>query len=410
MMMISMLEGEINLQAVVIANVLGFGLMLIVMLNKRYRRKIITLDDKLYNWMCYLCMVLCLVEIATFWVDGKGFSGARQLNVGGNALLYLLSALFAYLWCFYWDHKCFSDLHRLRRWYGLAAIPAVGVLLVCVANLFVPIMFWVGEDNQFYRTNWVVVCYLVTFGYLTAGALLVFWYRRKGNKYLFMPVMTFIIPVYLGCLAQLLCYGIATIWVSVALGLTALYINLQKEQVYLDPLTALYNRNYLMHYLQALSQRRRKGGRILGLLLDVNDFKRINDTYGHLCGDEVLQQVARILQQALEVPGAVIRYGGDEFVVIWEESPQESGQQLQEKIHRYLAVFNASGKSPCPISVSIGMGEFDLVNKDAFFHDMDKRMYSQKQDYYQKLGRDRRRARDATIQRKEEGGHHEIQP
>ena len=115
MMMISMLEGEINLQAVVIANVLGFGLMLIVMLNKRYRRKIITLDDKLYNWMCYLCMVLCLVEIATFWVDGKGFSGARQLNVGGNALLYLLGALFAYLWCFYLDHKCFSDLHRLRR-------------------------------------------------------------------------------------------------------------------------------------------------------------------------------------------------------------------------------------------------------------------------------------------------------
>lgn len=103
MMMISMLEGEINLQAVVIANVLGFGLMLIVMLNKRYRHKIITLDDKLYNWMCYLCMVLCLVEIATFWVVGKGFSGARQLNVGGNALLYLLSALFAYLWCFYLD-------------------------------------------------------------------------------------------------------------------------------------------------------------------------------------------------------------------------------------------------------------------------------------------------------------------
>ena len=106
----------------------------------------------------------------------------------------------------------------------------------------------------------------------------------------------------------------------------------------------------------------------------------------------------------------MIRYGGDEFVVIWEESPQESGQQLQEKIHRYLAAFNASGKSPCPISVSIGMGEFDLENEDAFFRDMDKRMYSQKQDYYQKLGRDRRRARDATIQRKEEGGHHEIQP
>lgn len=181
-MMISMLEGEINLQAVVIANVLGFGLMLIVMLNKRYRHKIITLDDKLYNWMCYLCMVLCLMEIATFLVDGKGFSGARQLNVGGNALLYLLSALFAYLWCFYLDYKCFSDLHRLRRWYGLAAIPAVGVLLVCVANLFVPIMFWVGEDNQFYRTNWVVVCYLVTFGYLAAGALLVSWHRRKENK------------------------------------------------------------------------------------------------------------------------------------------------------------------------------------------------------------------------------------
>lgn len=85
-----------------------------------------------------------------------------------------------------------------------------------------------------------------------------------------MPVLTFLIPVYLGSIIHLTTYGIALIWVSVALGLTLLYISLQSEDIYLDPLTNLYNRNYLMHYMDRIPRQIRAGMHMTGIRLILN--------------------------------------------------------------------------------------------------------------------------------------------
>lgn len=105
-------------------------------------------------------------------------------------------------------------------------------------------------------------------------------------------------------------------------------------------------------------------------MLDVNNFKYINDTYGHLAGDEVLQEVGKILQSATEGRGAVVRYGGDEFVILLEGDHREMGAYVREEITKGLARYNASGSAPCPISLSLGVSEFDRLNVDKFFRDM----------------------------------------
>lgn len=381
---------SVNMQAVLVANGLGLGLMIVLMLSTNRRGKVVSLDGRLFDWMCRMCLALCILETLSFWLDGRKFPGARTVLLGTNASLFVLNAIFSYTWSVYVDYKFYEDIQRLRKIYIFVALPAVLVCLMCLLNLVMPVFFWVSEDNVYYRTPLVVITYVVTYCYLTYGAVLVFRNRYKTNRYLFMPVMTFLVPIYLGSLIQLCCYGLALIWVSVAFGLTSLYINLQNEKVFLDTLTNLYNRSYLMHYMDYLARQNKKGTPVLGMMLDVNNFKYINDTYGHLAGDEVLQEVGKILQSATEGRGAVVRYGGDEFVILLEGDHREMGAYVREEITKGLARYNASGSAPCPISLSLGVSEFDRLNVDKFFRDMDEKMYDDKRAFYQQADKDRR--------------------
>ena len=95
---------------------------------------------------------------------------------------------------------------------------------------------------------------------------MVFIFHKKIGKYLFMPVIVFLMPIFIGSLLQLLYYGIALIWVSVSFGLISLYINLQNEASMLDSLTKLYNREYLTRYLNYMLQKSSNEKQIAGIM------------------------------------------------------------------------------------------------------------------------------------------------
>lgn len=384
-------KSAINMPAVLIANGLGACLMVTLLLSKRRNGKMVSMDSRIFDWMCYLCLTLCILETLTFWLDAETFSGARNMNIAANALVFMLDAVFAYSWSVYIDYKLFGDFRRLKKYYIYGAIPAVVVCLMCVGNLFTEVFFWVTLENVYYRTSLVWITYLVTYCYLSYGAVLVFYYRNQSNKYMFFPVMLFLTPIFLCSVIQFYNYGLALIWVSTAFGLTSLYISLQNERAFLDTLTNLYNRSYLLHYMDYLMRKMQQGTRVLGIMLDVNDFKHINDTFGHHTGDQVLQMVAKALQASVGGRGAAIRYGGDEFVVLLENAREADGQRFRQQVEQHLVLNNASRAVPCRISLSMGMAEFGNMDVEMFFHVMDLKMYEDKRSFYQKSGNDRRR-------------------
>ncbi|HWP37943.1 MAG TPA: diguanylate cyclase [Gemmatimonadales bacterium] len=127
-----------------------------------------------------------------------------------------------------------------------------------------------------------------------------------------------------------------------------------------DILTGLSNRR---HLLTALDQEIRRSARherpCTVLMIDVDHFKRYNDTYGHLAGDEVLARVGKLLKEAVRVLDVPARYGGEEFAVVLSETDLEGGAEVAERIRTRVAQeqFTVEGGS-ASVTLSIGVASF----------------------------------------------------
>jgi diguanylate cyclase (GGDEF)-like protein len=123
-----------------------------------------------------------------------------------------------------------------------------------------------------------------------------------------------------------------------------------------DALTGLLNRYGLQRALQReLAEARRYQRPLSCLLLDLDNFKKINDTHGHGAGDTVLQQIAGILSQAVRGSDVVFRYGGEEFLMLLPETDLEGAAALAEKIRLAVAAQLFGGGHILPLTLSVGV-------------------------------------------------------
>ena len=150
-----------------------------------------------------------------------------------------------------------------------------------------------------------------------------------------------------------------------------------------DPLTGVYNRRYLDRVLPTEKDRAERFERPFALLmLDLDDFKRVNDQYGHRQGDQILVAFAQSLQRHVRSIDAVIRYGGDEFLVVLLETDLEGAEKAARRIRR--RVVEALESSPAVptdarIGVSVGLSVRNPgENVDEKLAEADHRMYSEK--------------------------------
>ena len=141
-----------------------------------------------------------------------------------------------------------------------------------------------------------------------------------------------------------------------------------------DHLTGLFNRRYLMESLVREVQRNtRKGGALSVMILDIDHFKRINDTYGHLQGDVVLQKVASQIQKSLRSYDIAARYGGEEFFLILPESNQKEAAAVADRLRQSIQEMTYNGAlNGLTVTDSFGVSSV-LFDSDESIDDLIKR-------------------------------------
>jgi diguanylate cyclase (GGDEF)-like protein len=158
--------------------------------------------------------------------------------------------------------------------------------------------------------------------------------------------------------------------------------NSERSAGLVDSVTNVFNRNFLHELLQGEIARAERNQRPLALVMcDINNFKRINDRYGHLMGDYVLAQVASILKYCVRGSDYIVRYGGDEFLVILPETEDTGAKIVLRRIHQKVSDWDQENRvGELPISVSLGLHHHvtgQAAEKD--LAEADSRMYQAKQ-------------------------------
>jgi len=152
-----------------------------------------------------------------------------------------------------------------------------------------------------------------------------------------------------------------------------------------DPLTGCANRRTLLEKLHSEIERARRYGLALSvLMIDLDHFKRVNDTRGHLTGDDALRQVAQLLRSVMRSVDVVARYGGEEFLVVLPETAAAGAMSFAERVRERVADHDfAAGGDPLSVTVSVGVATVDPgteTDADDLLARADAALYRAKRD------------------------------
>lgn len=287
----------------------------------------------------------------------------------------------------------FVDLHlgRVQRQQrqGLLFLPAAFGVALCWISCWYPLVYGVSSRGIVsHRPGTELLAVIYAYYQICGIGRWIYYYRRGVDMKLF-GIWSYAVPIVVGLAAQKLWPTLSLFWAGEAIAMACLLLAMQNEQIYRDELTGLYNRAYL-HWIYS---RRRSGRlRLTGIMVDLNDFKEINDRCGHAVGDEALVCAAELLRQTAGRGGIVVRYAGDEFVMLIRTGQERIGEQVIRRLQESLARFNAQGDHPYRLSAAAGSALFDsqTMTIDEFLDRMDQRMYADKERYYKKSGREPR--------------------
>lgn len=378
--------GGPNMAEIIIVNSIGAFLMARLLIVRSGEWENHYPWEKLFSAMIWLTIIGCTAETLSFLIDGRHFPFCRALNYILNSVCFLGTATVGYLWCLFVEYRVFNSPERVRRASRLLAIPLIFDYLLCIISLKTGVVFTITQDNVYQRGSLVAISYFLLFFYFIYSLCLSDISKKNGLHLKTMSSMTFVLPCMIGTLVQGMFYGITLGWTSVAVAFVHVYQQTQFLNFYTDSLSMLYNRRYLDRVTRQIAHS--TPSNIYGIMIDVNDFKHINDAYGHSAGDRAIQHIARILTSSISKSTLAIRYAGDEFILLLRTEDPNVVTGLIRRLEQNVEAWNESHVEPYTLSFAMGYSYFDptQMTADEFLTDMDRRMYENKHTHYRVCG------------------------
>ena len=315
----------------------------------------------LFRYTVYGILCALILDILWIVIDGRMFPGGIFLNRIINAVFLSIGVLLSGIWYLY----VLETLHfHLTKTITCAVmLPGILVTVLNLISIKTGWIFYVTEQNEYVRGSLYFIQMIGSVGLLFVSLIHIVvrlvrgddkGMRRDEKKLLCF----YAIPV-VGTVLSLPFPGMPGTWTCAAVSLGMLYMSDLDTEIVKDSLTGLNNRKTLdtvfADYVRQISPEKR----LFMFMMDLDDFKKINDTYGHTVGDDALVAAASVLRRSIGgVQGMVVRFGGDEFMFLGFFSEEEDVEKMSEIIRTNIKNYSGKPELPCKLAMSVGYCEY----------------------------------------------------
>ena len=352
--------------------------------NLRYWRPIVI--NRLS--LVYITVALnILVNIAWAFVDG-----IPEL-ITLNKILTICSSLLMTMVCmFYYYHvlqRVGINFTNGKFWYISSVFAILGAAILYIISAWTGTAFYIDEQGNHHRGVLFFGDLIASYAYVLCGVIFALVKAFKsdslGDRHKYQTLAAAIIPsIVLGIVNSFLPYpyGLPIVFYGITVSLLILFASSSAGRVTRDSLTGLLNR-FAFDTLLNQAIKRRSSNDLWLIMMDINGFKKINDTFGHAVGDEVLKRVSSTLESICEQYKAIVgRWGGDEFIVYIETTNDETAKELLEAL-KNAVVNDCNQDARFSVSISAGaskLREFETTKH--FFEEADHMLYEDKAKFY----------------------------
>ena len=343
------------------------------------------MKNVLFRNVVYGLIFVLLLDTLWISIDGRVFPGAVQLNLILNGLFLGFGVLMGCMWYLYVLDTLDYELTKLLTVAVLA--PGFVFLTLNIISIWTGWIFYVDANNVYVRGPlfWLQSIAAVTALLISLVHILIALLFEKNaarQKKELALLRFYIIPV-IGTLATLPYSGMPGTWTCATISVVMMYIEDQDLAIVTDGLTGLNNRKNLDALFEDYSRQESDRKHLYLFMIDLDDFKEINDTMGHSAGDHVLVEAAGLIRRsAAGIQAVVMRYGGDEFLIMGFFPDDEAAAQYKARIQEAFNTWNREHDLPYRLDASIG---YEVYHKGEslkeFIQEADRMLYTDKREH-----------------------------
>lgn len=351
--------------------VLFFLIIVIFLYKSKFNIK--ESHNKIFITIMIISAVVLFLQILDAIVLLYTYKSFAPLTKMINILGFILSPIASYLWLIY---VCENLDIKIKN--KILIIPVIVNFVISIASYNNGYIFYVDQYNSYTRGVLFMVPILVTYLYFIITMYIIIKNKSKMEKKEYKYLLVFEIIPITAIFFQVMFIELILVWASVGISIIIYYLYIQEKLITYDTLTGVWNRFTFESYVTNSLINKKTCFSLI--YIDLDDFKSINDTYGHEEGDIALKNVAKFLKEYFITMGKVVRMGGDEFVIVVSCYENKKLEAIVTNMKMELNIYNEMLKKEYNIKFSCGYDIYDerYEDLDSFINSVDKLMYINK--------------------------------
>lgn len=347
-------------------------LILGTIFSKLYKSVDKRLGQVMLMWFIIASIILCVSDIIWGLVEfSNSWQSIPYLAYVVNSVYHIFTGVVCYLWFLFSESEQKSVIVRSKTGLVLSMLPLIVLVGLVVFSFDYNLVFYIDNSGEYHRGRFYVMLIFICYAYIMFTSVKVFvkslFSKHSAEKQRYRTLSRFCIAPACAGILQVMFVGSPLLSAGLAFAALQVYMDSMEQLISVDPMTQLNNRRQLETHLENRLKQKSDKKDLYVFIMDLDYFKKINDTFGHDVGDDAIITAADAIRNVAGVSNFFAsRYGGDEFVVVADVdkdfAPIGFINELNDELQRLTTTLDKDYN----LHFSIGFAKYDdSVNTSA---------------------------------------------